>query len=31
MKPTVIKLKLKTFWIVETEYILIEHNSMEDY
>lgn len=31
MKPTAIKLKAKKVWNGKTEYILIEHNSIEDY
>ena len=31
MKPTAIKLKTKKVLNGKTEYILIEHNSMEDY
>lgn len=31
MKPTAIKLKTKNVLNSRTEYILIEHNSMEDY
>lgn len=31
MKPTAIKLKTKKVFSGETEYILIEHNSIEDY